>query len=351
VAHGPLTVIGGVERHCHYVLDFLHDEGFQVDVFEPRPEGVSPFVRRYLRQLVSYRTGAELLDRREQYEFIFTISFAGGWLRGSNVWNISYGSVMSYYRHIKSAPHYNWKWHVGMGLTILLDKLSRSGKRCLTISRQVSDELAKDYGASSIALPCGIDTTHFSPRDGAEMRQSLGIAPQAFVGAFVGRWDPVHKGLDTLTRVMRERDDIHWLIATGGKPTLDGVKHLTIVPNIGYEEMPRFFSAADFSIQLSRYESFGFSFVESLACGVPAISTPVGIVSEAYADDALRPLIMPLQASGQEKLGAAVHKAVEALRDRNYRRELGARCREVAERDFSLERWRERMRTVLGIRR
>lgn len=350
VTHGPLSVVGGVERHCRYLLEFLKDEGFTVDVFGPHDAQAPRVVRRYLYPVVQYYYAAREVGRhRDDYDLIVTTSFTGGSVKGHNVINISYGSVLSYFRHIKHDVDYNWKWHLGMYLTIWLDKLSKQGKRCLAISDQVRQELERDYGVTSIVIPCGIDMKHFSKRPSrTEVRRRLGIGDQSIVGLYAGRWDVAHKGLDILIQVMRGRDDVHWLIAPDMDIEVGGIRQLSVLPRVGfsYDEIPEVYSAVDFSIQLSRYESFGFSFLESLACSVPAISTPVGVATEVYADPLLSPLLVPHR-SDLDKMLLHVHRTIDSVKDGEYRDRLGTRGRAIVESQFSLDIWKERMRRVL----
>src|SRR3990170_2898773 len=274
VTHGPLTVVGGAERHLGYLLGFLKDEGFSVDVVTPQDVQAPRIIQRYFYPLVQYfYTGRELSRHLQDYDLIVTISFTGGSLKGTNVINISYGSVWSYYRSIRQDVDYNWKWHVGMYLTIWLDRLNKRGKFCVTSSEQVKRELDGDYGVKSISVPLGVDMEHFSNRILAKAaRRSIGIDEQGTVGLFSGRWDVAHKGLDVLVPIMRERRDIHWLLCTDRDLAVDGVRNLTVLRKVAYAEMPKVYCAADFSIQLSRYESFGLAFLESVACRVPVIS-------------------------------------------------------------------------------
>ena len=47
--------------------------------------------------------------------------------------------------------------------------------------------------------------------------------------------------------------------------------------------MPLWMNAADAVLVTSEYEGFGMAAVEALACGVPVLSTPVGIAPYALA--------------------------------------------------------------------
>ncbi len=346
--HGPLSVMGGVERYNRYLLDFLEEEGFKVDIYDPTVVESPYCARRFFYPFVQYYyVGKEVSRNIGNYDLILTNGHTGGFLRGRNVVNISFGSVRSYTKTIKHA--YNHKFLVNMYMTALFDRLSKKGKLCIVSSPQVKAELRNDYGASSVVVPCGIDTKHFSRREsGLELRLRYGIDSHTIVGAFAGRWDIAHKGLDILIPIMRERTDVHWLIAADSKVDLKDIRKLTVLRNVGYQELPAVYSAADFGIQLSRYESFGFSFVESLSCSVPVISTPVAIATEVYADPILSPLLVPDARYERDKLVSEVHKLIDLLKDRHYRNKLAARVREVVQRDFSLESWKQRMRIALS---
>jgi D-inositol-3-phosphate glycosyltransferase len=60
-----------------------------------------------------------------------------------------------------------------------------------------------------------------------------------------------------------------------------GVRNqVTFVGRVEQEELPRYYSAADFLVIPSRYESFGLVALESLACGTPVVSTRVGAMEK-----------------------------------------------------------------------
>jgi glycosyltransferase involved in cell wall biosynthesis len=271
-----------------------------------------------------FYVGREVSRRIADYDLVLTTGHTGGFLKGPNVVNISFGSMWTYSNTTKH--FYNLKFLFGMYMTIFFDWLSKNGKLCVAISPQVEAELKKDYGVQSIVIPCGIDVRHFARQDSERelIRRQNGIDMEALVGIYAGRWDVAHKRLDALMPIMRERSDVYWLIAPNVDVDLQGVRNLKILRNVSYEELPSVYSAADFSIQLSRYESFGFSFIESLSCSVPVISTPVGIATQLYDDPLLGQLLVSCDGS-QEDLIPDVHDKIERLKDRQYLEKLAKR--------------------------
>lgn len=344
LAHGPLNRVGGTERFTNYLRGFLEGEGFTVDVHEPRAlAGRAGRLLQPLHQCVV--TGRGLSRRLNDYSIVYTVGYTAGHLRGPNVANVAFGSMASYFRAIRLAPGFRRRMALTAALMIVCDRWSKRGKLCIATSAQVRAELERDYGVPSVVVPCGIDTTHFARRPhGGEFRSRHGIEPGALVGVFAGRWDGVHKGLDVLARVMRERTDVHWLVATTDGVDLPGVARLTVLREVAYSDLPALYSAADFGVQLSRYESVGFTFLENIACGLPVISTPVGVAPEVYDDPILGELLVSSDGMTQP---AEVGQRIDRLSDRVWREDLGRRCRARAEKAFSLETWRDRMREVI----
>lgn len=349
--HGPLSIVGGVERFNRYLLKFLMEEGFQVELFEPTTTAAPGWARRLMPPLVEYYyVGQRVRAHRDEYALILSTGYAGGCVKAPHVISISFGSVRSYVNAIREGLDCNWRFLCRHALAVRFDRLSKQGTRCVAISSQVQDELRHDYGVESVVIPCGIDMTHFSRRPVRhEVRARYGIRPEAMVGAFVGRWASSHKGLDLLVPIMRARADIHWLIAPGAKVTLSQVSRVTILPptEVGYDQLPDVYAAADFSVQLSRYESFGFSFVESLACGVPVISTPVGIARSVYDDPVLRDLLINHDPHQRRSFIKTVHAVIDALKEPTYREVRAARGRARVEHEFSLPVWKAKMRELL----
>ncbi|HEV7562363.1 MAG TPA: glycosyltransferase [Solirubrobacterales bacterium] len=112
----------------------------------------------------------------------------------------------------------------------------------------------------SVVLPCGPDLTRFGPLSRAEARRSLGLEADGrylFFPANPARPEKRHDRAAELAA----RCDADLLI--GG--------------SIDPEQMPLWINAASAVLVTSEYEGFGMVAIEALACGVPVLSTPVGI--------------------------------------------------------------------------
>jgi teichuronic acid biosynthesis glycosyltransferase TuaC len=118
----------------------------------------------------------------------------------------------------------------------------------------------------SAVLPCGPDLTRFGPVPRAEAREALGLDPGGRYLFF-----PANPA-----RPEKRHDRAAEVAATCGAELLTG-------GSIEPERMPLWLNAANAVLVSSDYEGFGMAAVEALACGVPVISTPVGIAPYALA--------------------------------------------------------------------
>lgn len=110
-------------------------------------------------------------------------------------------------------------------------------------------------------LPCGVDTQRFRPLDRIEARKRLGIEGPGPILLFAADPERPEKRYDRARLVAGE----HRLLTLGA---------------ISPEEVPWWINAADAVLVTSERESFGLAVLEALACGVPVLSTPVGVAPE-----------------------------------------------------------------------
>jgi glycosyltransferase involved in cell wall biosynthesis len=118
----------------------------------------------------------------------------------------------------------------------------------------------------SVVLPCGPDLTRFGPLDRAEARRSLGLDADGRYLFF-----PANPA-----RPEKRHDLAAELAVRCGADLLSG-------GSIEPEQMPLWINAASAVLVTSDYEGFGMVAIEALACGVPVLSTPVGISPYALA--------------------------------------------------------------------
>jgi glycosyltransferase involved in cell wall biosynthesis len=118
----------------------------------------------------------------------------------------------------------------------------------------------------SAVLPCGPDLSRFAPIPRRRARLQLGLDPDRPYLLFAANPARPEKRHDRAAAVAAACDAE---LLTGG--------------SIEPEQMPLWLNAANAVLVTSDYEGFGMVAVEALACGVPVLSTPVGIAPYALA--------------------------------------------------------------------
>jgi glycosyltransferase involved in cell wall biosynthesis len=141
--------------------------------------------------------------------------------------------------------------------------------------------------AKSVLAPLGVDTTLFCPQPTADWRQPAIVQAASLIGV-----KNQALLLDVLRQARRHIPRLRLLLAGEGplaQPlrelaarygVADGVEWVGARP---YPAMPAFYQQGHLYLQTSRHESLGMAVVEGLACGLPALGTPVGILPEIAA--------------------------------------------------------------------
>jgi glycosyltransferase involved in cell wall biosynthesis len=166
------------------------------------------------------------------------------------------------------------------------ERLTSSSKINLAVSHKVHRELKREYGIGSHVIENGVALDRFSPMNKEDAREELGIEGDGPIALFVGRADRT-KGFDVVREVARRRPGLRVLCVTSSEMADDGLIVRRNVPN---EKMPLVYSAADLLLFPSRYESFGYTPLEAMACGLPVVASRTGIF-EDLRDDRVGKLI------------------------------------------------------------
>jgi glycosyltransferase involved in cell wall biosynthesis len=132
----------------------------------------------------------------------------------------------------------------------------------------------------------GVDTNVFKPHDKQVARKDLGLAIDAkiFLFSAYGIGDR-NKGLDRLICAIEKVDALNKvLVCIGGinDGNVPKASFRVVMTGLRTDKvlLSKYYSASDFFTQCSYEESFGQTVLESMSCGTPVISTPVGVSPE-----------------------------------------------------------------------
>lgn len=180
----------------------------------------------------------------------------------------------------------------------------RRADRLLVVSADLGRVAVEAYGAQAErvrVIPNGCDASVFRRGDRAQARLELGIEPAARIVLFVGRLVP-EKGLRELVEAcasLAAADPALVLAFVGGGPMqseLEGVAaassgRVRLVGALAPAQVARWMVASDLLALPSYSEGHPNVLVEALACGLPAVATPVGGIPEVV--DAESAVLVP----------------------------------------------------------
>lgn len=137
--------------------------------------------------------------------------------------------------------------------------------------------------ARAIVLPSGIDPERFKPLNQADMRQRLGWDPTSFTILFPSSPRRSVKRYELATAAAR-------LFADRDPSMRVEVRYLDGVPE---DEVPWHINASDAVLITSEWEGGPIALAESLACGVPVVSVPVGYARDPKYHSSLLRVVAP----------------------------------------------------------
>lgn len=199
----------------------------------------------------------------------------------------------------------------------------------------IATDTAKDLAARGVdaervtVLPMGVDAGRFRPPTATERaaaRVSFGIPPDAFVVGFVGAHGP-RKGLPAALDALALAQPGEHLLAVGAHRGGQWVRvaeerRLPVTMPGRVEDVRDAYWASDVFAHPSRYDAFGMSVLEAMACGLPVV-----VSRDAGSHEIVRDAGFVLT----EVSSYAVRAAIDALRaDPGRRVAMGMRAREIA---------------------
>ena len=166
--------------------------------------------------------------------------------------------------------------------------------RIVCLGESLKTQLLKSgIPASKVeVIPQPIDTSRFSsPADKNKYKNYINVPRDKTIGLFVGRLTKM-KGADKLYSIAAKTiasTDGFFFILVGEGPYRKNFeqlnkKHTRCVGNVPHADIDAYYKAADVTIITSITEGLPNVVLESLACGVPVVSSNVGAVSKIVSN-------------------------------------------------------------------
>lgn len=230
--------------------------------------------------------------------------------------------------------------------------------RIIVLSRFTYDKLVKTHripGRKIIIIPGAADIQKFQPAgDRGEIRKQCNIPPNAFL-LFTVRNLVARMGLENLLRAMvliqPKIKNCYLVIGGSGElkeKLLSLIQELHLTDSLrltGFlpdEDALKYYQTADFFVLPTiALEGFGLVTVEAMACGTPALGTPVGGTKEIL--DNFDPSFLFKDTSPQAMAELIVEKYDYYHQKPEEYRQLRDKCRRFAAENFS---WEINLKTI-----
>lgn len=205
-----------------------------------------------------------------------------------------------------------------------------------------------DMARSAIRNPFHLDYVHlgldhrlFRPLNRWMVRNKLGLPKDAFViitGAVNIR--EKHKGGHLFERLVSRMTGKAVFLVFGQTMGLPGIKAVGFIRD--YSMMPEIYSAADLFVGTSLAESFGQTYCEASACGIPIVAFNTGGIPDIARHAVNARLVNP------EDLNQFIDEISFFINNPEERAAYGSAGRKIVETEFTLEKQAERWQHFLA---
>lgn len=252
---------GGVERFCYYLRDIMADEGNSVELLSW--EGFSGFsmflfkASKYValqQPVLGWLLGREAL--KKGFDVCITLGLLGWNIASRKTVNVQQGTfaraAIRVDRNRNTIKYlikrYVWGYFEGLA--------GRRATRCVAVSNETKESTQKYYGVAHVdVIANASDTSRFKP---------MGL-PKKDQAIFVGRFEYA-KGKGVLDGVRPYLESQGW--------------SLLVAEQLSQEELAIAYNESKIFLFPSLHEGCSFALVDAMACGLPFLASPVGLVPD-----------------------------------------------------------------------
>ena len=182
----------------------------------------------------------------------------------------------------------------------------------------------------------GADTDEFLSKDRIAARKALGLPQDGLLIGFAGKFSSNHndrKGIDIFTKVIKMippelQATVRFVITGPGWADIrhnlsikaDRIHYLSFIDR---NNMPDFYNSLDIYLVTARVEGGPMPVIEAMSCGIPVISTPVGMVPDFIRNNVNGIMI------DHEDIPGAIDAIRRLSANDRLRREIGEQARKT----------------------
>jgi len=208
-----------------------------------------------------YLTSEAFKKTKKNYDLVICNGEYGFGIDHENCINIFHGSYEGFRKYLKG--NISYINYIKMKKKAYIQKLSSKGKYIVTVSKFMENILNEQGINVDKIINLGIDTSHFKPLDLKTIKKYI------FVGSYENKG--FSKGFDILRKISACGYEIDCVTSE------DPGNELGYLGNINNKLLPEIYNEYKMLIFPSRFEALGLVPLEAMSCGLPIVTSNVGI--------------------------------------------------------------------------
>jgi len=335
----PEKYKGGLERYILSMKTILCNYGYDVEILFPEKYTHPIDMFAFISGIKAYLKSFDLLIYHSPYGvFVSDIPIP----KLCIVHNSFRKMGLITHNLIPKRNFYEWYFLYGFieGINIV------NADKVIVVSNYLENVIKELFNFSEkiVTIPNALDINLFKDlKKKKELRIKYDIPDNAYVGLFIGRNDAT-KGYDIFKKVYKKsKNFVYWIqVISSGGINQYRLLHIKTYKEIDVKEIVELYNLADFSFFPSRFEGFGYTFIESFACKTPAIITDTGIGKE------MKGLFENIKLKCGENWVEKSFKIIKALKnDKILYKMLQEEGRRFVEDKFSMTKWEAKFLDVV----
>jgi glycosyltransferase involved in cell wall biosynthesis len=213
----------------------------------------------------------------------------------------------------------------------------------------------KIYGRQHLTIPNAVDIDGIDKTLITRLPKAVETAARLEGKMIVGTVARLsqEKGIDILIRAFAELhkaiSNAHLLIVGDGNQSTDlkslanrlGISYaITWTGQLSWHEAMGYLGLMDVVVVPSRFEGFGLTAVEAMACSKPVVASRVDGLAEII-NDGVTGILVP-----SEQPSHLASSLITLLKDKEYRQKIGVTSRKHVEENYSYSKFRERSQVI-----
>ncbi|MBL7160301.1 MAG: glycosyltransferase family 4 protein [Candidatus Aenigmarchaeota archaeon] len=266
------SVKGGTEIFSSHLKKAFPD----LEIIDTRPFRQPKPSPIFKEPILAKRLGNHILESGLAPEAIFTNGmFSWNLKTSAPVINIQHGTLAAFSEAAlpKTSLAY---WRTRYVYARYEKRAAQNASLVTSNSHFTAANVRRHYNCNSTVIHNAINTDLIRPIPKKRARKPLSL--EGHVGIFVGRPDQT-KGFDVVQSLARSLPETTFLCVFPF-PYPEQLPNIRVLSNIEPKNIGTLYSAADFCVNPSRFDGFGYAPIEALACNTPVIASNVGVFKD-----------------------------------------------------------------------